>query len=239
MKTEFDEYIDGYRSNCDKFLKLSGETSAYFAEYKAQKLAEWFPHQTRSSINILDFGCGDGTMTHFVKRYFPKSQVFGMDPSPKSIAEAKSHFPGITFLVSSDEHTQLGIEDGFFDIIFSAGVFHHIPFSMHEGYIQELMKKLKPGGRLIIFELNPLNPLTVLIFKRNPIDRNAKMMWPWYTDQLTQRYGKSCTKFYCFYPRVLSWLRPTEPYLTKLPLGALYATIVEKPKSPENYPFKT
>ena len=225
MKKEFDQYIDGYRSNCDQALKLSGETSVFFAEYKAQKLAEWFPHQVRLSGKILDFGCGDGVMTHFVKKMFPKGELFGVDPSPKSIEAAKKYFSEITFSVNSEEKAHLNFEDHFFDLIFSAGVFHHIPFHHHGLYVRELARLLKPGGHLVIFELNPLNPLTVLTFKRNPIDRQAKMMWPAYTKRLTQKYGKTNTQFYCFFPKAFSWMRKSEPYLTKIPFGALYANI--------------
>lgn len=228
MKQEFDQYIEGYRSNCDQFLRLSGEPSAYFAEYKAQKLAEWLSSHVPSPAKILDFGCGDGTMTHSVKNHFPKAELFGVDPSPKSIEEAQRNFNGITFSVNSDEYPQLDFKTYFFDLIFSAGVFHHIPFQNHDGYLQELIRILKPGGYLVIFELNPLNPLTVFTFKRNPIDRYAKMMSPSYTKHLTQKYGKSKTKFYCFYPKIFGWLRPTEPYLTKVPFGALYATLTQK-----------
>lgn len=228
MKQEFDKYIDGYRSNCDKSLSLSGETSAFFAEYKAQKLAEWFPKRVSASIKILDFGCGDGTMTNYVRKTFSKAKVYGVDPSPKSIEEAKSSFEEIHFSINSEEKEDLEFKNGTFDLIFSAGVFHHIPFEKHSSCLHELARILKPDGHLVIFELNPLNPLTVLTFKRNPIDQHAKMMWPWYTQRLAKKIGKSETKYYCFYPKFCSWLRPTEPYLTKLPFGALYATIISR-----------
>lgn len=228
MKQEFDEYIEGYRTNCDQYLTLSGETSTYFAEYKAQKLKEWLGNKVCAPSHILDFGCGDGIMTHFVQSEFPHAKLYGVDPSPKSIETAKNQFQDIHFSLSSEETVKLKFEDSFFDIIFSAGVFHHIPFDQHKGYVQELIRILKPGGHLILFELNPLNPLTVLTFKRNPIDQHAHMMSPYYTRSLTKQYGKTKTKFYCFYPKLFSWLRPTEPYITKVPFGALYATITQK-----------
>ncbi len=226
MKREFDQYIENYRTNCDQALKLSGETSAYFAEYKAKKLAEWLP--LSSKISILDFGCGDGVMTNFVQQSFPQAGVYGVDPSPKSIQAASQQFPHLHFSLSSEESTQLHFKTDFFDIIFSAGVFHHIPFEQHKSYLQELFRILKVGGTLVLFELNPLNPLTVLTFKRNPIDKHAKLMRPWYSAKLSKPFGKTETKFYCFYPKALKWLRFTEPFLTKLPFGALYATLTTK-----------
>lgn len=228
MKQEFDQYCDGYRLNCDKFLWLSGESSTYFAEYKAKKLAEWFPFPISPPAKILDFGCGDGLMTHFIKTHFPNSDVFGVDPSPKSIEKAKAHFNDIHFSTNSDEHTSLEFSNNYFDIIYAAGVMHHIPFNKHSNYLNELMRILKSEGSLVIFELNPLNPLTVITFKQNPIDRNATLMPPWYTQKLVKKYGPSTLKFCCFFPKILSWLRFSEAYLTKIPLGALYALITQK-----------
>jgi ubiquinone/menaquinone biosynthesis C-methylase UbiE len=228
LKQEFDEYIANYRTNCDQYLGLSGETSVFFAKYKAGKLAAWLKDQMHLAPEILDFGCGDGMMTHFVQQEFPQAKVYGIDPSPKSIEEAKTHYEKIRFSTHSEEQKQLPFRDDSFDLIFSAGVFHHIPFTDHPIYIQELFRLLKPNGYLVLFELNPLNPLTVLTFKRNPIDRYATLMQPRYTLRLVKQYGKTTTKYYCFYPKCLGWLRITEPYMTKIPFGALYATITQK-----------
>ncbi len=224
-KHEFDKYIKNYRENLDKSLWLSGESSTFFAEYKAAKLKEWFPLQAQQEQTILDFGCGDGLMTSFVNVFFPKANVYGVDPSSESINVAHMAYPNITFSVSD---TQIEFEDHFFDMIFTAGAFHHIPFIEHEHYLSEIYRILKPGGYFILFELNPLNPLTAFTFKRNPIDKNAKMMFPWYSKKLLTMFGNPSIKFYCFFPRLLRKLRFLEPYLTQIPLGALYAIIVQK-----------
>lgn len=227
-KQEFDAYIHQYRSNLDKALSLSGESSEFFAQYKAQKLFDWMKKKIPAQSHLLDFGCGDGIMTQFVKRAFPRAKVYGIDPSPKSIAQAKEQFAEIEFSTNSEETQQIEFQDGFFDLVFTAGVMHHIPFEKHAGYIQEMHRILKPQGYLVIFELNPMNPLTVLTFKRNPIDQNAKMMWPWYSKKLTTGWAKNQIKYYCFFPRFLNWMRPFEPMLTRLPVGALYASISQK-----------
>jgi len=226
MKQEFDNYINDYRKNCDNALWLSGESSSYFAVYKAKKLKEWIT-LSATEARVLDFGCGDGVMTNFVSKEFPHAQAFGVDPSPASIKEAKKH-DHIIFKVNSDQSTKLDFEDDYFDLIYSAGTFHHIPFDLHEGYLQELTRILKPNGQLVILELNPLNPLTVLTFKRNPIDKDAKMLSHWYANKLGRKCGKTTTIHYCFFPKFLSKLRWVERYLTKLPFGALYAAIIKK-----------
>lgn len=227
-KHEFDEYAKQYRETMDKNLWLSGESSSFFAEYKAQKLKEWFPELAYQPIKILDFGCGDGLMTSFVQALFPKAQVYGVDPSAESIEVAQMAYKNIKFTVSS---LPLECEDNSFDLIFSAGVFHHILFSEHTRYVQDIQRILKPNGSFVLFELNPFNPLTVITFKRNPIDKNARMMFPGYSKKLLTQFGAVRTNYYCFFPKTFHKLRCLEPYLTKLPLGALYASILKKSPS--------
>lgn len=228
MHGEFDQYIDQYRDNLDKALSLSGESSTFFAQYKADKLREWLPERVYQAQKILDFGCGDGVMTNFVSQYFPNASVYGVDPSAKSVEVAQRSFKHINFSVNSEVEDTLPFEPDTFDIIFAAGAFHHIAFDKHHKYLEELDRIIKPSGCIVLFELNPLNPLTTLTFKRNPIDQYATMLTPWYAHKLAQRYGKATLKFYCFFPKIFKFLRPTERFLTKLPLGALYAVLISR-----------
>lgn len=224
-KHEFDAYAKNYRKNLDKSLWLSGESSTFFAEYKAQKIQEWFPDLVQKKISILDFGCGDGLMTSFVQHIFVHADMYGVDPSTESIEIAREAYEGIHFSPSDET---LHFPDNSFDFIYAAGVFHHIPFDQHEHYKKELLRVLKPNGTLLLFELNPLNPLTVYTFKTNPIDQNAQMMTPWYTKKLLQSEGNTILRFYCFFPKALHVLRFLEPYLTWLPFSALYAVSMRK-----------
>lgn len=229
MNAEFDCYIKDYRKNLDKSLALSGESSSYFAHYKAAKLKEWLPTRVAKVQSILDFGCGDGMMTSFVADFFPLAKVYGIDPSPDSIHVAQKSYPKLHFSVNYDEKPDINFPNGMFDIVFAAGAFHHIPFDRHDGYAKEIFRVLKPDGCFVMFELNPFNPLTVRTFKRNPIDQNATMLAPKYARNFLRTLmpqGIIETKFYCFYPSILKYLRWSERFMTKIPCGALYATIV-------------
>lgn len=231
MNAEFDCYIKNYRKNLDKSLALSGESSDYFAQYKAKKLKEWLPACATKQQTILDFGCGDGVMTSFVAHEFPLAKVYGVDPSPASIKEAQEQFKHITFSVNYEDKPNLDYQDNFFDVIFAAGAFHHIPFEYHQGYLKEIFRILKPNGYFVMFELNPFNPLTVRTFKRNPIDQNATMLTPYYAKNSIKdclSTAKVSVKFYCFYPKILKYLRWTEKFMTMIPMGALYAVIAAK-----------
>ncbi|MBL4588257.1 class I SAM-dependent methyltransferase [Candidatus Babeliales bacterium] len=229
LKHEFDDYIEKYREIQNKDVRLSGETGEFFAEYKIEKMASWFPEYLDQPIDMLDFGCGDGLMTQYAHKYFPKATIQGVDPSSKSIEHAKHTCKdGIQFDVLEDD--TLPYEDKKFDLVYAAGVFHHIKFNQHEHFIRELARITKKGGRIIIFELNPFNPLTVHTFRNSPIDQNATLLFPRYTKSISESIGKVSTKYYCFFPSFARKLRVLEPYMTWLPAGALYATIIEVEK---------
>ena len=225
-KNEFDEYIKNYRLNLNKTLSLSGETSDFFAQYKAQKLRSWFPALVERKATILDYGCGDGTMANYVAKQFPKAAVHGIDPSKLSIEYAAQHHPSIKFIPMKKNNITYPPET--FDLVYAAGVFHHISSSEHDYFLSHILRILKPGGHFVLFELNPYNPLTQRTFRRCPIDKNRTMLSPGYAKKILSTAGSVKTKYYCFFPAFFKKLRVVEKYLTWLPLGALYACIVQK-----------
>lgn len=217
MKPSSEHYDDNLRKN----LSISGASATFFAEYQAQKLAAWFPAQRDTTISILDFGCGDGLMTSFVHHLFVNATITGIDTDTERIALAKDMYGGINF-VCADIAKELPFPAGSFDLIYTTEVFHHLPREKQAHYTALLMQLLKPQGTLIIFELNPLNLATVYRFKKNPLEQNAQLIFPWQLQRLLAPYGSTKIRFYDFRMRVL------EPYLTWFPFGGLYAISVTK-----------
>ncbi len=232
MKAEFDCYIKDFRKNHDKEMGLVGESSAFMAEFKAIKLQEWIPQRAKTAKKIFDFGCGDGLMTSYVNQYFPQAEIYGVDPSPESIKIAQELYPNMHFGINYDDKPDLEFADNSFDLSLAVGAFHHIPFKNHDGYMKEIFRTLKPNGTFVLFELNPYNPVTQFIFRRSPVEVNAKMLIPSYGYHLLKKYckpgDKITRKYYFFFPHFLRFLRPFEKYLTHFFLGGLYAIIVER-----------
>lgn len=50
--------------------------------------------------SILEAGCGEGNVSHFLKKKFPKAGVDAFDISEKVISQAKVDFPDIHFFTS-------------------------------------------------------------------------------------------------------------------------------------------
>ena len=217
----FDHFSLKYRKIHDKNLKISGANSDYFCEYKIKELVRH--EKVKNKLRILDFGCGDGSSEVFFRKYFVNSQIVGIDVSKISISIArKKKIKDSNFSVFDGR--KIPFEDGSFDIVFVACVVHHINNKHHQGIINELLRMVKPKGRLYIFEHNPLNPLTRLIVKDCIFDKNAVLLLP---NEIKKLFKKDCNIEVIntiFFPRfgVFRFLIPLEKYLEKVFFGGQY-----------------
>jgi ubiquinone/menaquinone biosynthesis C-methylase UbiE len=220
---DFDGYAQNYRDIHSENVKLSGADSLYFANMKVELL---LAHESAGKpLHVLDLGCGDGATQVFMQQHFPQWKVWGIDVSAKSIeAATERQLPNVVYKTYDGRH--LPFDDVFFDLVFVAGVLHHVAFSLHGAVVGEINRVLKRGGRLYLFEHNPLNPLTRYLVNTCVFDKDAKLLKSGYTAQLLRRHQLPETHlhFIIFFPRKgwLSRLIFLEPVLKKIPLGGQY-----------------
>jgi SAM-dependent methyltransferase len=219
---DFDEFAEDYRNIHTQNVKLSGADSFYFAEMKVRLLKDF---ETNQSFKVLDIGCGDGAAELFMQQYFAAWKVDGIDVSERSIKAAiKRNLSNALFEAYDGKH--IPFENGSYDLVFMAGVLHHIAFHLHEGLIKEISRVLKKDGRLYLYEHNPLNPLTKYLVKTCVFDKNAKLLGDHYTCTLLgkNKLEVKNKNFIIFFPRkgFFSKLIFLEKYLQWLPLGGQY-----------------
>lgn len=226
--SEFDKFSKNYTEVNDFLAKnMSGFGLDYFNEYKIKDLYSE-ASRTFSSTNlaILDFGCGVGNSMPHLRKYFSNSDIYGVDVSLESIklAEVNSKNYDVQFLHLISEAP---FDDGKFDIIFSACVFHHIRSDLRIFWLNELHRLLKPGGLLMIYEHNPYNPVTQYIFNTSEFDRNASMLSAIELRSILRSVGYRNIDYYfrSYFPKWLSFFLKFEPFLRRLPLGAQYYAI--------------
>ncbi|MCB9365162.1 MAG: class I SAM-dependent methyltransferase [Flavobacteriales bacterium] len=226
MKREFDnfdEFAKDYRKTHDKSVELSGADSDYFSEYKIMELLKF--EKADNSMKILDFGCGDGNSSKYIRKYFVNSEINGIDVSEQSIDEAnKKKIENTIFQSFNGE--KIPFEDNQFDIVFTSMVFHHIEHNLHENILNEIRRVLKPGGRFYNFEHNPNNPLTRKVVRECPFDEDAVLLKPSYHKVITTKSGLNIKNinFTLFLPRhkLFKPLLGLEKFLTWCPIGAQY-----------------
>lgn len=224
---EFDQFAQEYEAHHRANIAITGEDPAFFSAYKVaflrSRMVNRVPHR------ILDFGSGIGNAIPFFRRYFPDSALTCADVSDRSLAMSRGRFPGREEYALI-EGRRLPFGDETFDVVFSAGVFHHIDHAEHNHWLEEALRVARPGGHLAIFEHNPLNPLTVRAVRTCAFDENARLIKAREFRRIVGAAGWSdpTVRYHVFFPRALHWLRRLEPGLGRLPLGAQYSVIATR-----------
>ncbi len=182
-------------------------------------------YEKNESLQVLDLGCGDGVSEIFMQQYFSNWRVEGIDVSKESIAMAKQKkLSNANFDVY--DGINIPFADNSFDMVFVAGVLHHVEFSLHDAMMKEMKRVLKEGGRLLIYEHNPLNPLTKYLVRTCMFDKDAKLLRCDYLTKLLMKHGFTIRKkiFFIFIPPkgFLKKLVPFEKIFYWLPLGGKY-----------------
>lgn len=219
---DFDSYADDYRDIHSKNVEVSGVDSFYFAEMKVKLLQ---PFEKEPAIMLLDIGCGDGATEAYIQEYFPLWKVQAIDVSARSIAVAQERNLKNTHFSLYDGYN-IPVEEKKIDVIFIAGVLHHVAFKWHTALVREMYRVLKPGGRIYLFEHNPLNPLTRYLVNTCVFDKDAQLLPAGYSKRLfTQnKFIVGHRKFIIFFPRKGWFLKfiSLEKHLGWLPLGGQY-----------------
>ena len=220
-RAEFDRFADEYEHQHARNVRLSGEGPAFFARYKVQDVARLCAGQ--SVARILDFGAGVGNSIPHWREFFHEAALTCLDVSARSLAIASRRYPNAADYQLFDGR-EIPFPDGQFDVVFAACVFHHIDESHQVPMLRELRRVLAPGGRLIVFEHNPLNPLTVRAVNTCEFDANAVLLRAGVLSARVRAAGFDhlSLAYRLFFPRALCAMRPLEPWLTRLPLGAQY-----------------
>lgn len=223
---EFDVHARSYEQVLDQSIGFTGEDSAYFAEYKIRDLSHELTRggaDLQGPLRLMDFGCGVGSSMPHARRYFAKAQLLGVDVSQESLAQAQTRFADLARFEPLAPGTWPEAASSL-DAAYAMCVFHHIDEAEHIRLLAEVRSRLKPGGLMMVYEHNPLNPLTVRVVNNCPFDENAKLIR---ASVMAQRFREAGFKevkvaYRVFFPGFLKALRWAEGLLSWLPLGGQY-----------------
>jgi SAM-dependent methyltransferase len=223
-ESEFDQFADEYRNLHASNIKLSGEEPEFFAKYKIADVANRANKLQLAANAILDFGSGVGNSIPHFRKMMPNSTLVCADISRRSLDVAEKRFPNQAHFHQIQGGSLASISQRF-DILFSACVFHHIPHEDHVYWLAELRSVAKPDSMLVLFEHNPLNPLTVRTVNTCPFDANARLLSAYQLRRAVRETGWRDIEieYRIFFPGPFAKLRPAERLLTWLPFGAQYA----------------
>jgi len=165
-------------------------------------------------------GCGTGETDRHLDGAF--GSLHGTDVAEAAVARARKTNPHVEYRAYDGE--RLPHESGFFDLAFCINVIHHVPPAGWEGFARELVRVVKPGGLVAVFEHNPLNPLTRRVVSRCSFDEDAVLVPVRRARELLDSAGAPPEerRYILFVPSPAAWARTLERPLRAVPLGAQY-----------------
>lgn len=175
--------------------------------------------------HLLDFGFGAGELLEDVSGLVPR--ISGVDPSAVLRLELANKLASKAHLVASIDE----IENASIDLITCFNVLHHIPREARVHTSEQMMKKLKPGGTVLIWEHNPLNLGTQFVVCRCEYDHDAVLLMK---SEVAKLFGKlECvsSEYVNVTPPSLhkkAFFSSVERWFKSVPVGAQYRSVFRK-----------
>ena len=221
-ESEFDAYRESYSDAVNEAISFSGLDVDFFTRAKAARLVSLIERRIGNprGLSALDVGCGVGNCHALLRERIGK--ITGVDPSRECIAQARMRNPDVPYVVS--DGNVLPFVDALFDVTFAICVMHHVPPKKWILFLSEMTRVAKPGGMVLIFEHNPLNPLVRKVVSSCPFDKNAVLLR---MGQLTHYLNEAGLKnvfgrYILTVPSISGWLRAVDDALGFVPSGAQY-----------------
>jgi ubiquinone/menaquinone biosynthesis C-methylase UbiE len=101
--------------------------------------------------SILEIGCSAGHRLNGIRKTFPSTRVFGIEPSQKAVEYGASAFPDITLSNGTADNLS-SIEDNSMDVVIMGFVFYVVDRNVLFRVISEMDRVLKNGGALVIID---------------------------------------------------------------------------------------
>ena len=223
--TRIAAYYDAQAARYDATMD-SEPRNARFRDAFRTLVAERIPRGGR----ILDFGCGTGATTSLLREILGAETIVGVDRSLRSLEVARQSYGSerVRFFPVDEYRSVQGVDLGY-----SNGVFHHIPREQRGEALRFISRALRPGGLFAFWENNPWNPGTRQVMARCVFDQDAVTLTPIEARRLLRSEGYTVlrTDFLFIFPRSLKVFRPAEKLVHRMPLGAQYQVLCQKPIS--------
>ncbi|MFC2074707.1 class I SAM-dependent methyltransferase [Bdellovibrionota bacterium] len=241
-RPEFDSYANKYSAGMENpLVKAFGKDAEDYLGVKVKLLlknltARPLKHsESNEKIRYLDFGCGIGSFIKILTENNFDGIPAGCDVSGNMLEKAKENcnfIPAPNFF-KVDQRT-LALPSSEYNLVIACCVFHHILPKNRPAVFEQIINSLKPGGRLAIFEHNPLNPLTRWVVSRTPVDKNAVLLnlKEVQTSMVETGFENIFKNYMMFFPPKLKFelLEKCEQALSWLPIGAQYFISGDKPE---------
>lgn len=162
----------GFEFEWSKYTEARDEDERELYRYLGDVLA---PDDFRGRL-VLDAGCGQGRLAHFVAK-FGARMVVGVDLS-EAVLKGQAHLRTLGGVVHTLQADICDLPFGAcFDVVYSVGVLHHLP-DPERGF-RELTARVRPGGKIFIWTYGDSAVVPALRLARRMTTRIPRpVMWP-------------------------------------------------------------
>jgi SAM-dependent methyltransferase len=146
---------------------------AHVTEHYLAKRAAFVRSACPPPARILDVGCGTGALAARLAGL--GYLVAGLDPSDGMLKVLRERTPEVEAVRGSA--TEMPFAEDEFDLSISVATMHHIadPADVRLA-LGEMVRVVRPGGSVIVWDHNPRNPYWPYLMRRVPQDRGDERL---------------------------------------------------------------
>jgi ubiquinone/menaquinone biosynthesis C-methylase UbiE len=111
----------------------------------------------RAGEQMLDLGCGTGTLVALVAERCPDVRITALDPDPKALerARAKLERAGHDATFVQGFADAIPAPDAAFDLVVTSFMLHHLEAAGRHAALADAHRVLRPGGRFLALDFAP------------------------------------------------------------------------------------
>ncbi|MEX2225011.1 MAG: class I SAM-dependent methyltransferase [Dehalococcoidia bacterium] len=143
---------DGFEVIC--YAGMPPWFNKFIHRYQMKAFSRLLHDQSFADCDVLDVGTGVGRWARWYASW-PDARVTGIDIEPERLERARSLGAGPTYNTMSVD--SLAFDDASFDVVNSVTVLQHVPHEMKRRAIAEIARVLRPGGRVVLFEVTDMH----------------------------------------------------------------------------------
>ncbi|MDP9068259.1 MAG: class I SAM-dependent methyltransferase [Actinomycetota bacterium] len=231
MGEAFDRYKDSYREDVQRSIGFVGQSHDFFTASKARHLLDLVRRNlgATTDLRVLDVGCGVGVTDALISSSF--RSVHGVDVAAGVVDRAAAANPAVDYRTYDGEN--LPFPDASMDVTFAICVLHHVAPPARVSFVDEMKRVTRAGGLVLIFEHNPVNPLTRLAVARCEFDEDVVLLSKRDVKRLLVASDMAVVeeRYILFLPWMIDLSQKLDRLLHWLPLGAQHVTVA-RPTAP-------
>ncbi len=221
----FDGHAASYADEVNRSIAFVGLKVDYFTRVKTDYALDLLTAHFGGTehLSLLDIGCGTGGSHAAIGARV--GALAGVDVSGVSLDRAARANPAVGY--RAYDGLRLPYDDHSFDAAMTVCVMHHVPSARWPRFAAEMKRIVRPGGLALVFEHNPLNPLTRRAVSSCEFDADAVLLSQKCTRDLLTGAGFAAVRSRSILsiPSIGRRTRIVDHALGRLSLGAQYVAV--------------